>query len=251
MRKYESGMSVKIGMAAVLVIITVLLSMALLPATEAQPEASVQAFVIGENSNPVYANIFYPGFVGNVSLKNGIEELQYVPNLLATQASRASILVYAGTGQLLSNISGPGYYVHGAVNFTFFGQTEYVIQLFYSPSGSNNESRQAIIHVYPACITVYPVTFTETGLPEGYFPRESSWYVTAWISGTYLDGTVLSSGSIVQMAWPNGTYNFSVTSLVGEQYVAIPANGTFTVDGHGLNLSVVFSVSGENETTGE
>ncbi|HEV2166715.1 MAG TPA: YncE family protein, partial [Thermoplasmata archaeon] len=73
----------------------------------------------------------------------------------------------------------------------------------------------------------YPVTFTESGLPQG-----AGWSVT-------LDGgrTVSGSGSLVVRA-PNGTYQFSIGTPT--DFVASPSHGTVTVNATGVQVSIRF-----------
>lgn len=75
---------------------------------------------------------------------------------------------------------------------------------------------------------VYPVTFSETGLPTG-----TTWslVVTAVVSTTYV-----SSTSTISFSEINGTYGYSVPPLVGWQ--SSQPNGSFLVAGAPVAVSV-------------
>jgi len=84
----------------------------------------------------------------------------------------------------------------------------------------------------PSCAGPRPpsfaITFAETGLPGG-----SKWSVT--LNGT----TVNATGTSVQLARSNGTYNYSVTAPL--DYFATPSNGSVTVDGAPVTVPLVFA----------
>jgi len=75
--------------------------------------------------------------------------------------------------------------------------------------------------------TSYTVGFTETGLPMG-----ASWSVI--LNGT----TISTTGSTVNFREPNASYSYSVGSASG--FGASPANGTVTVNGASVVVSVLF-----------
>jgi YVTN family beta-propeller protein len=77
---------------------------------------------------------------------------------------------------------------------------------------------------------VYPVTFTETGLPSGL-----NWSVT--VNGTPWP----SNSSTLSFPEPNGTYSYSIASA-DQQYQSRPVTGNFTVAGAALAQSVGFQL---------
>ena len=75
---------------------------------------------------------------------------------------------------------------------------------------------------------VYPVTFTESGLPSG-----TSWSVT-------LNGTAhTSTSSSLTFSAPNGTYNYSVANIPG--YTVFPSAGTAIISGAPLGVTVTYT----------
>jgi len=75
---------------------------------------------------------------------------------------------------------------------------------------------------------IYPVEFTETGLPSG-----TNWSVM-------LSGMELSSKtSTIVFEEPNGSYVYQVGSV--NNYASSPSFGTFTVSGGEMNKTIVFS----------
>ena len=75
----------------------------------------------------------------------------------------------------------------------------------------------------------YSIKFTESGLPSG-----DLWYVS--LNGTYS----FSTNSTIQVSEPNGTYLYSVVS---SSYTATPSNGTVTVAGNDVYISLKFTSS--------
>jgi hypothetical protein len=79
----------------------------------------------------------------------------------------------------------------------------------------------------PTSSQVYPVTFSETGLPTG-----TGWSVT-------LDGSSLSSASsTITFTEPNGSYSYTVGPVSG--YELNPSSGTAIVNGSNEDLEVTF-----------
>ncbi len=80
---------------------------------------------------------------------------------------------------------------------------------------------------------VYPVTFSETGLPSG-----TTWFVNATNTqtGYFLHNS--STSSMIELQVPNGTYAYGVSS---PGWQAAPASGSVTVSGGPTPVSVVFS----------
>lgn len=103
------------------------------------------------------------------------------------------------------------------------------------PSGSLTVSGKAVnqSEVFtktntPPGPTLYPVSFTEVGLPQG-----TNWAVT--LNGS----TQPSPAPSITYKESNGTYAFAVESISG--YADDPASGTTTVRGGPANVSVVFT----------
>ncbi len=82
---------------------------------------------------------------------------------------------------------------------------------------------------------LFLVAFTETGLPTN-----TSWSVT-------LNGTTRTSTSGTTTFYePIGTYAYTVGSVTG--YIANPASGTITVNGHPLSKAITFSATSGGPT---
>ena len=75
---------------------------------------------------------------------------------------------------------------------------------------------------------LYPVGFTESGLPKG-----TDWSV--WVNGTEYG----SGAASITLTEPNGTYSFAVVNVSG--YHAVPRSGAFAVNGSGYSQSVEFT----------
>ena len=104
-----------------------------------------------------------------------------------------------------------------------------------------------------AKLTFYTVSFVETGLPNGtfwwvdlggapFFPAASSASGASpeWGHGGNGSGFNFTT---IQFELPNGTYDFSVGnfSVNDSLFVPSPANGTVTVNGANVTISIVFS----------
>ncbi|MGP8078768.1 MAG: hypothetical protein ACLQC7_02870 [Thermoplasmata archaeon] len=105
-----------------------------------------------------------------------------------------------------------------------------------------------------ATVSLFALTFVETGLPNGTF-----WFadISNDTAGWFFNS---SENSTIGFTVPNGTYNFSVGSTFfgsfptpfcpngsgngsndGGQYVATPASGVVTVDGAGVTVDITFA----------
>ena len=93
------------------------------------------------------------------------------------------------------------------------------------------------IDVTFSLLAVYPVTFVETGLPNG-----TVWFVhlVGATPGWYWNG---STGTTVNFTVPNGTYAFTVWSLGNGSvpYLPTPASGTVTVNGSAVTVTIAFA----------
>jgi len=101
----------------------------------------------------------------------------------------------------------------------------------YSPSSSQGAfmvDNSAISKTVTFTEVTYNVSFTESGLPSG-----TSWSVT-------LNGTTKSSTTdTITFSVPNGTYSYSIGSVSG--YTASNSNGSVTVNGNNIPVSITFS----------
>jgi YVTN family beta-propeller protein len=87
----------------------------------------------------------------------------------------------------------------------------------------------------PPPVRVFEVTFTESGLPPG----------TTW-SVTFNSNAKNGTGDISFPETPNGTYNFTVGSLVNPGfggYLPTPATGFLSVKGQPASESIVFTLA--------
>lgn len=102
------------------------------------------------------------------------------------------------------------------------------------PSGRVNVTGDSAVAVAfrltfgPPPLTVYPVTFRESGLPRG-----TVWWVN--VSGSFVAGDTRN----LTQPMPNGTYAYAVSVVPG--YVVAPVFGNFTVSGGTVNVSVTFA----------
>ncbi len=89
-----------------------------------------------------------------------------------------------------------------------------------------------------SCVGLFPVTYSETGLPAG-----TSWYVA------YDGYTFSKTSSSISVYEPNGTQSYSVRSPVpgtpGVRYVATPSNGTIDVQAAPASQSIVYATQFE------
>ena len=100
------------------------------------------------------------------------------------------------------------------------------------PSGSVTVNGAAVTQaiVFSSSNTsMYPVTFTESGLPSG----------TAW--SVMLNGVTESASAPASIVFsePNGTYSFTIGSVAG--FTASPSSGSVTVNGAAVNEVATFS----------
>jgi hypothetical protein len=100
--------------------------------------------------------------------------------------------------------------------------------------GSFSVSGAAVGISVPFVVATYPVTFTETGLPNGV-----TWY-TNLSGGPSLQATVSgASGTSVSASLANGSYAFTVAT--NDQRWMPSASSPVVVDGAGVGVPVTFS----------
>jgi hypothetical protein len=83
----------------------------------------------------------------------------------------------------------------------------------------------------------YALLFSETGLPAG-----TNWSVELWSGSAKYSVT-----SSIQFALPNGTFNYTVSPILGER--AAPSSGQAVVAGARVTVSIVFTSTSPRPTT--
>ena len=85
------------------------------------------------------SSLFTTGYTTTATIPSGTALIQYTPSLLASASSVAEIQILSMSGQVLSTTEGPGYYVSDTFNFSFSGNSEYEMLLYFNnaTSGSN------------------------------------------------------------------------------------------------------------------
>ena len=171
----------------------------------------------------------------------------YAPNdrvfyiLLAFNGSAVLGGVYSLTVNLVNATPAPvTFYVRtplagwsGSANVTVtFDATVAWMTLIPSSGGNGTLTPEVIpsipaFHVSGSAPPLYPVTFTESGLPAG-----TEWYVNITTGGSQSSTTTTVTASL-----PNGTYTFSVASA-NKSYSAL--RGSLTVNGTSVPTSVPF-----------
>ena len=94
------------------------------------------------------SSLFSTGYQAKAVIPSGQGTIYYTANLTAPSTSVSEIQIESSSGQILSTAKGNGWSVSDSFDFTFSGNSEYIMYLYYSQSG-----------------VTYPVTFTEHGLP--------------------------------------------------------------------------------------
>jgi YVTN family beta-propeller protein len=98
-----------------------------------------------------------------------------------------------------------------------------------SPSSESITVDGTPVHAVIAfSVTIYAVTFTESGLPPG-----TSWSVTLGVP------TLSSTADNITFMEPDGTYPFSIGPAAG--YAVSPSSGNVNVSGKAANQSVLFT----------
>jgi YVTN family beta-propeller protein len=116
--------------------------------------------------------------------------------------------------------------VNGSYNFTIGTIEGYTSAL---PGGSVTVNGSPVqVNISWVAVSLYPITFNETGLP----PRDN-WSVS-------LVGTTESAiaGGSISFTEPNGSYGFAVGSVTG--YRATPDSGSLTVSGSSSMATIAF-----------
>jgi hypothetical protein len=122
-------------------------------------------------------------------------------------------------------------FIDGDVNITIAPGT-YSFSL-YSLSGllirEWNEVIYAGEYLALSALSIYQVSFLESGLPTG-----TTWYVNL-SNGQSFTGT----GTAITFDETNGTYSYTIAT-VNSNYALNASSGTFTINGANLNIAVTF-----------
>jgi YVTN family beta-propeller protein len=163
--------------------------------------------------------------VGNFSVGLEPAGVAVVPGtdlLLATAAAPDTVkVVNASSGQSIYSAILPPNSLPWGVAYDPSTQ-----QTFAADSGNDSIA-------YLSSGEFYPVTFSESGLAPG-----TNWAVTLGSKTHALLETNSSTGPTIAFTEPNGTYAFTVGSVLA--YSASPTNGSFTVHGIPVAVSVTF-----------
>ncbi|MDA8054216.1 MAG: hypothetical protein M0Z77_01020, partial [Thermoplasmatales archaeon] len=122
---------------SLLLVVTTVSILALPGDASASSAVSGQAVDIEQGNAYTYAELFSTGYSGNAYIPSGAGLIQYTADLGASSSSIAEIQILSPAGQILSTAQGPGYYVKDNFNFSFVGESEYVMELFYSTATSS------------------------------------------------------------------------------------------------------------------
>jgi hypothetical protein len=120
-----------------LLLVVTALSILSLPANASSTSVTGQAVDIEQSNAYTYVELFPTGYSGNAYIPSGAGLVQYTADLGASSSSIAEIQILSPAGQVLSTAQGPGYYVKDSFNFSFAGQSEYIMELFYSTATSS------------------------------------------------------------------------------------------------------------------
>jgi hypothetical protein len=120
-----------------LLLVLTAVSILSLPANASGSSISGQAVDIEQGNAYTYAELFSTGYSGSAYIPSGVGLIQYTADLGASSSSIAEIQIISPAGQILSTAQGAGYYVKDSFNFSFAGQSEYIMELFYSTAATS------------------------------------------------------------------------------------------------------------------
>ncbi|MEM0159731.1 hypothetical protein [Metallosphaera sp.] len=195
-------------------------SVAALPSYgSSSPTVSGQAVDILQNNVYTYAESFSTGYTGTAKIPSGSGLVAYTANLLASSSSVAAIEILSSSGQILSTAEGHGYYVQDNFDFSFSGQSEYVMELFYSN-------------------TTPPPSNTIATSTNGVLAESSDHYQYAFSTNTEYSGRVFTFTQNVSFASLQATiYIYQLTSTPP------PSDGTVHFSESGLATGTSWTVT--------
>lgn len=146
---------------------------------------------------------------------------------ISTSNMSKQMLYFHQMNQNLVNMSFYVYLDQGYENFAFASDVNISRLAVYN---ENQMIMGLSINKYNTIqYCLYPVIVTETGLPSG-----NKWFVNLTDSSSVSS----SSGSSIVLNLHNGTYNYTIGTANGSYFV--PPGGSFTVNGHSVNVNVKF-----------
>jgi YVTN family beta-propeller protein len=172
-------------------------------------------------TNDFIVNPTTGALVANISIgadPNGIAPEPGSNRLFATGGNGTLSVVNGVTGEILLSTSLP--------------PDSYPLGVVYDPSTNQalvvDWGSNAVSYLIPE--DVYPVTFSESGLPSG-----TTWSVT--LNGS----TNLSASGTLTFAEPNGTYPFTIGGIPG--YTVATPTGYVTVNGTNVTVAIRFATA--------
>ena len=181
--------------------------------------------------------LFSTGYKGTAEIPSGIGKVQYTANLLAPSDSVAEIQILSLSGQVLSTAEGTGYYVSDTFNFSFVGNSEYEMLLYY-----NNATA-------PPSNTIATTT-------NGILAESSDGYVYDYSTNTQSSGTVFTFTSNITSSdlqatiyvIPKEKNIYTNTTLVFTE-TGLPAGTPWTVALHAADLGYTAQNFTQSSTT--
>ena len=176
-------------------------------------------------------------FSGGFTVNGGPVSESVTFSLVTFEVTYTESGLPAGTKWYL-NVSGQSYLSStGTTISTYEPNGTYAFTIatgnkIYNPnpsSGSFTVNGAAVSGTVSFSEVIYLVTFKETGLPSGV-----TWYINVTGGGSYSSATTSLS-----FHDPNGTYSFTATDN-DNKYRASSYEGSFTVNGASLNVSVPY-----------
>lgn len=105
------------------------------------PSFSGQAADIEQNNVYTWiSTLFTTGYTATASIPAGSGTVYYTPDLLASASSVAEIQILSMSGQVLSTAKGPGYSVSDTFDFSFSGNSEYEMLLYFNNATSGGST---------------------------------------------------------------------------------------------------------------
>ena len=205
-------------LVSLLIVITSLSAITLMASASSTTAQTGQAVDIEQSNVYTYAKLFSTGYSGNAYVPSGNGLIQYTANLSAPSTSISEIEITSAAGQILSSAKGTGYYVKDSFNFSFSGQSEYVMYLYYSLTSTSPSSSIATTS-------------------DGILAESSNNYVYALSTNNQYAGTVFTA-----------TQNVTSSSLQATIYVfeegtsPPPSSGTIHFVESGLPSASSWSV---------